>query len=112
MRRRYASLPKHWPWLSNLVMKLLSLLQGATRDITLVRQDGEGREAGFDMLLEVREAASRARFKSMVLEADIHIAKEKTRVGDLDGGIELAGPSSITCLARADSFGSQRRRLL
>jgi adenylate cyclase len=47
-------------------------------------------DAGFDMLLEVREAASRARFKSMELEADIHIAKEKARVGDLDGGIELA----------------------
>jgi class 3 adenylate cyclase len=66
------------------------LIAQITRGITLVHQDGEGRDGGFDMLLEVREATSRARFKSTELEADIHIAKEKTRVGDLDGGIELA----------------------
>jgi adenylate cyclase len=66
------------------------LIAQITRGITLVHQDGEGRHAGFDMLLEVGEGAFRSRFKSMGLVADIHIAKEKTRVGDLDGGIELA----------------------
>jgi len=62
----------------------------AARGITLIHQDGEGRDAGFDMLREARESAVRTRFKSMGLEADIHIAREKARVGDLDGAIELA----------------------
>jgi adenylate cyclase len=69
---------------------LALVIARAARGITLVHQDGEGRDAGFDMLREVRESAVRARFKSMGLEADIHIAREKVRVGDLSGGIELA----------------------
>jgi class 3 adenylate cyclase len=62
----------------------------AARGITLVHQDGEGRDAGFDMLRQVREAAFHTRFKNMGLVVDIHIAREKARFGDLDSGIELA----------------------
>ena len=45
----------------------------------------------------------RARFKSMGLEADIHIAREKARVGDLDGGIELAR-AVVDYLFTSDGF--------
>jgi adenylate cyclase len=68
-------------------------LDGArtARGVTLVRQDGPEREAGFDLLEKVRERALNQRFLlTAVPIVDIHIASEKARLGDLDGAIELA----------------------
>jgi adenylate cyclase len=61
------------------------------RGVTLVHQIGAEREAGFDLLLKVRERAVDERFTLMALPVvDIHFAWEKARLGDLDGAIELA----------------------
>ena len=61
------------------------------RGVTLVHQDGPGREAGFDLLAKVRERAVDERFALIALPVvDIHFAWEKARLGDLDGAIELA----------------------
>jgi adenylate cyclase len=68
-------------------------LHGArfTRGITLAHLDGPGREAGFALLGEVREAALQGRFSLvMVPVVDIHVAQQKARSGDLDGAIGLA----------------------
>jgi adenylate cyclase len=61
------------------------------RGLTLVHRGGPEHEAGFDLLAQVREAAIQERFtKLMVPIEDIHLAQERTRLGDLDGAIELA----------------------
>jgi hypothetical protein len=61
------------------------------RGITLAHRDGPEREAGFDLLAQVREAAVRGRFSLVVLPVvDIHLAQQQARSGDLDGAIELA----------------------
>jgi adenylate cyclase len=61
------------------------------RGVTLVRQDGAEREAGLDLLAKIRERALNERFSLHALPiADIHIAREKARLGDLDGTIGLS----------------------
>jgi adenylate cyclase len=61
------------------------------RGITLVHQHGPERVAGFDLLTKVRETALNERFSLTILAiADINIARGKTRLGDIDGAIELA----------------------
>jgi adenylate cyclase len=61
------------------------------RGVTLVREDGAEREAGLDLLAKIRERALNERFSLHALPiADIHIAREKARLGDLDGAIALA----------------------
>jgi adenylate cyclase len=61
------------------------------RGVTLVHQNGMGREAGFDLLVKVRERAVDERFGLIALPVvDIHFAWEKARLGDLDAAIELA----------------------
>ena len=61
------------------------------RGVTLVHQNGVGREAGFDLLVKVRERAVDERFGLMALPiVDIHFAWEKARLGDFRGAIELA----------------------
>ena len=66
-------------------------LARTARGITLVHQGGPEREAGFDLLAKVRERAVHERFALIALPiVDIHIAREKARLGDLDGAIELA----------------------
>jgi adenylate cyclase len=61
------------------------------RGITLVHQHGPEREAGFELLAQVREAAVQQRFTLQVVPVvDIHLAQQKARSGDLDGAIELA----------------------
>jgi adenylate cyclase len=66
-------------------------LARTTRGVTLVRRDGPDREAGLDLLVKVRERALNQRFMLQAVPiADIHIAREKARLGDLNGAIELA----------------------
>jgi len=68
----------------------LDLARG-TRGVTLVHQDGAEREAGFDLLASMRERALNERFSLTILPiVDVHIAREKARLDDLDGAIELA----------------------
>jgi len=68
----------------------LDLARGA-HGVTLVGQDGAERAAGFDLLARIRERALNQRFVLLALPiVDIHIAREKARLGDLDGAIELA----------------------
>ena len=69
---------------------LALVIARAARGVTLVHQDGGERDAGLTCFGRSANAAVRARFKSMGLRADIHIAREKVQVGDLSGGIELA----------------------
>jgi adenylate cyclase len=66
-------------------------LARSARGVTLVHQNGAEREAGFDLLVKVRERAVDERFALMALPVvDIHFAREKARLGDLDGAIKLA----------------------
>jgi len=66
-------------------------LARSARGVTLVHQNGAEREAGFDLLVKVRERAVDERFALMALPVvDIHFAWEKARLGDLDAAIELA----------------------
>jgi adenylate cyclase len=62
----------------------------AARGITLVHRDGPEREAGFGLLAKMREWGMKEQFSLQILPiADIHIAQEKARIGDLDGAVEL-----------------------
>jgi adenylate cyclase len=66
-------------------------LARTARGVTLARQDGPQRGAGFELLAKVRERAMDERFALIALPvADIHTASEKARLGDLDGAIKLA----------------------
>jgi adenylate cyclase len=61
------------------------------RGVTLVHRDGQEREVGFDLLAQAREAAIQDRFTTLMLPiVDIHLAQERTRLGDLDGAIGLS----------------------
>jgi adenylate cyclase len=61
------------------------------RGVTLVHQDGPQREAGLELLAKIRERALDERFTLMALPiVDTHFAREKARLGDLDGAIDLA----------------------
>ena len=63
----------------------------AARAVILIHHNGPDREAGFRLLAEMRERSVRDRFSLLTVPlADIHIAREKTRVGDLDGAVELS----------------------
>jgi adenylate cyclase len=63
-----------------------------TRGISLIHQDGPQREAGLNLLAEVGEAHFQERFAkpAIVSVANIHIAHEKARLGDLGRTVELA----------------------
>ena len=66
-------------------------LARTARGVTLVRQDGQEREAGLALLTATRERAQNARFALTALPiVDLHIAMEKLRLGDIDGAIESA----------------------
>jgi adenylate cyclase len=62
-----------------------------TRGLILVHRDGPEHEAGLDLLAKMRERALNQQFALTTLPvADLHIATEKARLGDIDGAIELA----------------------
>ncbi len=66
-------------------------LARTARGVTLVRQDGQDREAGLALLTATRERAQNARFALTALPiVDLHIAMEKLRLGDVDGAIASA----------------------
>ena len=46
---------------------------------------------GFDLLAQVREAIQERFTKLMVPIVDIHLAQERTRLGDLDSASAIAG---------------------
>jgi adenylate cyclase len=59
--------------------------------VTLVHQHGPQREAGFNLLAKIRERALNQQFALIALPiVDIHLAREKAQLGDLDGAIALA----------------------
>jgi adenylate cyclase len=59
--------------------------------VTLVHHGGPQREAGFELLAKIRERALDERFMLIAVPVvDIHTAREKARLGDLDGAIDLA----------------------
>jgi adenylate cyclase len=67
------------------------LLARSARGITLARQRGPERDAGFALLAQVREAAMQQRFTLTVVPVvDIHIAQQKATSGDLDDAVGLA----------------------
>jgi adenylate cyclase len=66
-------------------------LARTARGITLVHQGGPQREAGFELLAKIRERALDEGFSLIALPiVGIHFAREKARLGDLDGAIALA----------------------
>ena len=62
------------------------------RGITLVYREGAERDTGASLLQELHETARQKRFAipNTVPLIDIHVAREKARLGDVDGAIELA----------------------
>ena len=65
------------------------------RAVTLLHCGGPEREAGLDLLENIRVKARNELFVVTTLPiAEIHIAREMTRRGDVDGAIALAGPVS------------------
>ncbi|MFZ1175549.1 MAG: cyclase, partial [Mycobacterium sp.] len=68
----------------------LDLARGV-HGLALAYQDGPVRERGVELLAKVRERAADNRFTMTNLPlADVHIAREKARTGDIGGAIELA----------------------
>jgi adenylate cyclase len=62
-----------------------------TRAVVLVRRDGPELKAGLDLFARVRAAARDERFGSSFLPiADIEIARDKIRSGDLTAAIEMS----------------------
>jgi adenylate cyclase len=62
-----------------------------TRGLVLARQEGPQREQGFELLTRARETAVAKGFTMNALTiVDPEIARERARIGDLDGAIELA----------------------
>ena len=62
----------------------------ATRGIALVHRRGPDREVGFELLRKIRERGVSGRFALLALPfVDIYLAREKARLGDIDGAIEL-----------------------
>jgi adenylate cyclase len=69
---------------------VLDLAQ-SVRGVALLARGGPNREAGLDLLALVRDRCVNETFALTTLPlADIHIAREKARTGDIAGSIELA----------------------
>ncbi len=63
----------------------------ATRGVALIHRGGPDREVGFELLGKTRERGVSGRFALLALPfVDIYFAREKARLGDIDGAIELA----------------------
>ena len=63
----------------------------AARGVALVHRGGPDREVGFELLGKIRERGVSGRFALLALPfVDIYLAREKARLGDIDGAIELA----------------------
>ena len=63
----------------------------AARGVALVHRGGPDRAVGFELLGKTRERGVSGRFALLALPfVDIYIAREKARLGDIDGAIGLA----------------------
>jgi adenylate cyclase len=63
----------------------------AARGVALVHRGGPDREVGFELLGKIREQGETRRFALLASPfVDTYIAREKARLGDIDGAIELA----------------------
>ena len=63
----------------------------AARGVALVHRGGPDREVGFELLGKARERAVTDWLSLLALPfVDIYIARERARLGDIDGAIELA----------------------
>ena len=61
-----------------------------TRGVVLFHQGGEVRASGLQLLVKTRERALQERFSLTVVPViDTYLAREKARVGDVDGALEL-----------------------
>ncbi|MFZ0833384.1 MAG: hypothetical protein WAM92_09910 [Mycobacterium sp.] len=68
----------------------LLLVARITRAVTLIHHQGADREAGVQLLLDLREAAlKQSSNQGFVPLYDLHIAKEHARLGDIDGAVEM-----------------------
>jgi adenylate cyclase len=65
------------------------LLARLTRGITLIYDDGPERDTGLDLIAKVRDRAVKVGLIPLAI-ADIHVAREKARLGQFEGAIELA----------------------
>ena len=62
-----------------------------TRGVVLVHHGSPSREIGLELLAQTQAELSTRGFSLLAVEfADVHIAKERARIGDLDGAIELS----------------------
>ena len=65
-------------------------LAQTARCLVLVHRDGPERETGLELLAKVRQSAAERRFSYGTLPiVDIYIAKQKARLGDVNGAIEV-----------------------
>jgi adenylate cyclase len=63
----------------------------AARGVALVHRDGPDSEVGLELLARTRERGASGRFALLALRfVDTFIAREKARLGDIDGAVELA----------------------
>jgi adenylate cyclase len=61
------------------------------RALTLIHQNGPDRQVGFELLAKMRERGLSGQFSLQSLPiADIHLAAEKTRIGNLDDAVGQA----------------------
>ncbi len=68
------------------------------RGVTLANHSGEVREAGMEMVISTRQTSRFWGFSALTNPiADVHIAQEKLRTGDLDGAVE-AGRTAVAGL--------------
>ncbi len=67
-------------------------LARAARGITLVYREGAERDTGYRLLEDLHEAAQRQRpmIPQNLPFIDIHVARERARLNDVDGAIELS----------------------
>ena len=73
--------------------------------IILVRMGGSSRARGFQLLDQVRAMAVEKRYMDNVVPlVDIHVAQEKTRVGDVADAISLSRPAVNEFFRTGDRF--------
>jgi len=75
------------------------------RGITLVHLENSDRREGFELLAKARSAALHERYAmAAVTGADVQVAREKLRTGDVDGAIDLARSATDTAFGVGDQI--------
>ena len=84
----FATPQKHWKSQNSHGDDWALLGARATRGVALVHRRGPDREVGFELLRKIRERAVSGRFALLALPfVDIYLAREKARLGDIDGAM-------------------------